>query len=119
VTPKQSSDCAVEATVLVIGGKWKPILLFHLLGGPKRFSEIQRLLPQASDRMLTRSLRELEEDHIITRTIFAQVPMRVEYALTADGQSLIPVLNAMSQWGNERQQRPANLSLGGTTQREP
>lgn len=97
------SDCAVEATVAVIGGKWKPIILFHLLSGKKRFSELQRLLPSASDRMLTRSLRELEQDNIVSREVFAEVPVRVEYGLTQDGHSLIPILNAMSQWGGARQ----------------
>jgi DNA-binding HxlR family transcriptional regulator len=100
--PEKESECAVEATVAVIGGKWKPIILFHLLAGSKRFSELQRAVPQASDRMLTRSLRELEQDKLVERTIFAEVPVRVEYALTADGRSLIPVLNAMSRWGNSR-----------------
>lgn len=102
-TPQIQSNCAVEATVAVIGGKWKPILLFHLLSGQKRYSELQKLLPLASDRMLTRSLRELEQDRIISRTIIPEVPVRVEYALTKDGLSLIPVLNAMSAWGNSRQ----------------
>ncbi|MEM7441798.1 MAG: helix-turn-helix domain-containing protein [Pseudomonadota bacterium] len=100
--PTEETECAVEATVAVIGGKWKPILLFHMLGGPKRFSELQRLVPQASDRMLTRSLRELEADRLILREIYAEVPVRVEYSLSKDGKSLIPILNAMSDWGGKR-----------------
>ncbi|MGL4405749.1 MAG: winged helix-turn-helix transcriptional regulator [Notoacmeibacter sp.] len=101
-TPQSQANCAVEATVAVIGGKWKPILLFHLLSGQKRYSELQKLIAQASDRMLTRSLRELEQDRLISRTVYAEVPTRVEYALTKDGHSLIPVLNAMSAWGTNR-----------------
>ena len=101
-TPKAQEECAVEATVAVIGGKWKPILLFHLLSGPKRYSELQRLVPQASDRMLTRSLRELEQDGLIVRSVFPEVPVRVEYALSPDGKTLIPILNAMSEWGGKR-----------------
>ncbi|WP_286130966.1 helix-turn-helix domain-containing protein [Loktanella sp. 5RATIMAR09] len=99
-TPKK---CSVEATVAVIGGKWKPILMFHLVSGEKRFSELKRLLPQTSDRMLTRSLRELEEDELVKREVVAEVPVRVTYSLTKDGRSLIPVLNAMSDWGATRE----------------
>lgn len=102
-TPQNETECAVETTVAVIGGKWKPILLFHMLSGAKRFSELQRLVPQASDRMLTRSLRELEEDHLIIREVFPEVPVRVEYRLSRDGKTLIPILNAMSEWGSTRE----------------
>jgi len=93
---------AVASTVAIIGGKWKPILLYHLVTGSKRFSELKKLMPGASDRMLTRSLRELEEDGIVLRDVFAEVPVRVEYSLTKDGLSLIPVLNALSEWGQAR-----------------
>lgn len=96
------ADCAVEVTVALIGGKWKPIVLFHLLDGPLRYSALQRLVPRASDRMLTRSLRELEGDGLISRTVFAEVPPRVEYALTPGGRSLVPILQAMSAWGAAR-----------------
>ncbi len=77
-------------------------MLFHLLSGAKRYSELQRLLPGTSDRMLTRSLRELEADRLIRREIFPEVPVRVEYSLSEDGRSLIPVLDAMSEWGQKR-----------------
>ncbi len=100
--PVLERDCAVGTTVAVIGGKWKPILLFHLLGGPLRYSELARLLPRTSERMLTRSLRELETDGLVSRTVFAEVPVRVEYALTAHGRTLVPVLQAMSDWGSRR-----------------
>lgn len=99
---RSEPTCAVEATVAVIGGKWKPILLFHLTERPRRYSELQRLVPGASDRMLTRSLRELEADGLVSRTVTAAVPVRVDYALTMDGRSLIPVLDAMSAWGRSR-----------------
>lgn len=98
----RESECAVEATVAVIGGKWKPILLFHLLAGHRRYSDLARLVPGASDRMLTRSLRELETDGLVRREVFAEVPARVEYSLTRDGRTLVPVLQAMSDWGSRR-----------------
>lgn len=94
--------CAVETTLAVIGGKWKPILLYHLLTGPHRYSRLQRLVPRATDRMLTRSLRELEQDQLLTRSVYAEVPVRVEYQLTASGRSLVPILQAMSDWGRSR-----------------
>ncbi len=100
---------AVASTVAIIGGKWKPILLYHLVTGSKRFSELKKLMPGASDRMLTRSLRELEENGIILRNVFAEVPVRVEYSLTNDGFSLIPVLNALSEWGQARNGEDADL----------
>ncbi|WP_254656253.1 winged helix-turn-helix transcriptional regulator [Jannaschia sp. CCS1] len=92
----------MEATVAVIGGKWKPILMFHLVSGTKRFSGLKRLLPQAFDRMLTRSLRELEQDGLVKREVFAEGPVRVCYSLTTAGVSLVPVLTAMSDLGANR-----------------
>ncbi len=94
--------CPVETTVAVIGGKWKPVLLFNLMTGAKRYSELQRLLPDASDRMLTRSLRELEANKLVHREVFAEVPVRVEYTLTNDGKTLFPILEAMNDWGSKR-----------------
>ena len=94
--------CPVETTVGVIGGKWKPVLVFHLVSGARRYSELRRLVPKASDRMLTRSLRELEQANLVSRRVFAEVPVRVEYSLTRDGRTLIPILEAMSEWGRRR-----------------
>lgn len=96
-------ECPVEFAVGLIGGKWKPVLLFHLMTGTKRFSELQRLVSHASDRMLTRSLRELESDGLVHREVFAEVPVRVEYSLTHDGETLYPILAEMSNWGRKRQ----------------
>ncbi|MGC3940552.1 winged helix-turn-helix transcriptional regulator [Roseobacter sp. EG26] len=96
-------DCPVELAVSMIGGKWKPVLLFHLMMGAKRYSELQRLVPRASDRMLTRSLRELENVGLVNREVFAEVPVRVEYSLTHDGETLYPILAEMSKWGTNRQ----------------
>lgn len=84
----------------MIGGVWKPVLLFHLLGGTLRFNALCRLAPGATPRMVTRQLRELEADGIIARTVYQQVPPKVEYALTDLGRSLEPVLLAMRAWGS-------------------
>ncbi|KAB7615312.1 helix-turn-helix transcriptional regulator [Amylibacter sp. SFDW26] len=100
---EETNDCAVELAVMIITGKWKPILMFHMLSGAKRFSELQKLVPQASDRMITKALREMEQDKLVTREVFAEVPARVEYSITQDGRNLMPVLNAMSDWANSRQ----------------
>ncbi len=86
----------------ILGGKWKPILMFHLLDGSLRYFELARLVSRTSERMLTRSLRELETDGLVSRTVFAEVPARVEYALTTDGRTLVPILQAMSDWGARR-----------------
>ena len=99
-----AEGCPVEAAVAMIGGKWKPVLLFHLMQGPKRYSELQRLVSKASDRMLTRSLKELERDGLVHRELYAEVPVRVEYSLTTDGKTLYPILAEMNRWGMQRQE---------------
>lgn len=95
------SGCAVEVTLSVMGGTWKPIILFHLLHGKKRFGELGRSIGGITQRMLTLQLRELEEAGIVERTVYAEVPPRVDYALTELGRSLQPVLIAMRNWGTE------------------
>lgn len=91
--------CPVEATLDVIGGKWKCVILFHLLSGTKRFNELRRLMPEVTQRMLTRQLRELESDQIIERTVYPEVPPKVEYSLTDFGRTLEPILKMLQQWG--------------------
>ena len=93
------TGCAVEVTLSVIGGVWKPVILFHLLDGKRRFGELARLVPNATQRMLTLQLRELEADGIVQRTVHPEVPPRVDYALTELGRSLAPVLLVMRDWG--------------------
>lgn len=93
------TGCAVEATLSVIGGVWKPVLLFHLLGGTLRFNALCRLTPSATPRMVTLQLRELEADGIVQRTVYPEVPPKVEYALTPLGRTLEPVLLSMREWG--------------------
>ncbi len=96
-----SFGCPVEATLDVIGGKWKGVIVFHLLGGTKRFNELRRLMPDVTQRMLTRQLRELETDQIVARVVFPEVPPKVEYSLTAYGKTLMPVLEMMQKWGSK------------------
>ena len=95
----QSYHCPVEATLDLIGGKYKTLILWHLAGGPQRFSQLQRLILRATPKMLTQQLRELEEDGLIHREVFPVVPPRVEYSLTVRGESLLPILHAMRDWG--------------------
>lgn len=93
-------NCEKELTLSVIGGKWKMIILWYLgKEGTKRFSEIKSLLPDITQRMLTTQLRELEEDQIITRKVYPVVPPKVEYSLTGRGETLIPILDLMYEWG--------------------
>lgn len=95
-----SFGCAVEAAIEAIGGKWKGVILYHLSAAEfKRFNELKRLMPKITQRMLTKQLRELEKDGIVLRTVYAEVPPRVEYSLTDFGQTLLPILNALEQWG--------------------
>ena len=101
--------CPVEAALEAIGGKWKGLILFHLQEGTRRFNELRRLLPDVTQRMLTRQLRELEADQIIHRQVFPEVPPRVEYSLTEFGETLIPVLSALQQWGNRYLQQLTNI----------
>ncbi len=100
---KRVSDynCSVEAALDVIGGKWKGVILFHLLGKTLRFSELQRHIPNVTRRMLTLSLRELEDVGIVHREVYKQVPPKVEYSLTDYGQTLQPIILALGKWGNE------------------
>ena len=93
--------CPVEAALDVIGGKWKPLILWALGDDVLRFSELQKELPGVNTKMLTKQLRELEEDGVITRTVYPEVPPRVEYAITDFGRTLIPILQALCNWGAE------------------
>ncbi|MFZ0910329.1 MAG: helix-turn-helix domain-containing protein [Candidatus Acidiferrales bacterium] len=103
-------ECPVKLTANIIGGKWKPLIIFHLETGTRRFGELQRLIPSTTKKMLTKHLRELERDEIIARAVYAEVPPRVEYSLTRHGQSLRPILKLMSAWGKRHRARYAMAS---------
>ena len=94
--------CPVEATLELIGGKWKGIILYHLLDGKLRFSELKRQIPCVTQRMLTKQLRELEADGLVIRTVHPEVPPRVEYELTKEGKTLKSILNSLRNWGSSR-----------------
>ncbi|MBY0013347.1 winged helix-turn-helix transcriptional regulator [Paenibacillus typhae] len=97
--PDGAKACPVEFTLDVIGGKWKGVLLYHLMDGTKRFNEFRRICPGITQRMLTLQLRELEEDGVVHREVYQQVPPKVEYSLTEFGRTLIPIIRLMRDWG--------------------
>lgn len=100
-TKEELPDCPVATTVQLIGNKWKLLIIRNLLNRPWRFNELKRDLDGISQKVLTDSLRSMEEDGIITRTVYPEVPPRVEYALSELGQSMRPILASMEQWGTE------------------
>lgn len=100
-----NSGCPVEASLEVIGGKWKGAILYHLLDGTMRFNELKRLMPDVTQRMLTRQLRELEQHGLVSRTVYPEVPPRVEYAMTDYGKTLTPVVKALHSWGQQHLKR--------------
>lgn len=96
---KKSVSCPVETTLAVINGRWKVLVIHHLLEGVKRFGELHRALPGISHRTLTKQLREMESDRLLRRKVYREVPPKVEYSLTPLGESLKSVLLAMDEWG--------------------
>ncbi len=99
-TKDELPDCPVATTVQVIGSKWKLLIMRNLLVRPWRFNELQKNLEGISQKVLTDSLRSMEADGIITRTVYPEVPPRVEYALSPLGETMRPILDAMQAWGN-------------------
>jgi DNA-binding HxlR family transcriptional regulator len=96
---KRATHCPAEVTLGVIGGRWKVLILYELFQGVRRFSELLRAVSGITQKMLTQQLREMERDGIVQRTVYPQVPPKVEYRLTPRGESLKPVVNAMCRWG--------------------
>lgn len=91
--------CPVEGTLDVIGGKWKPLIIWYLRKRVLRFSDLRRAIPGITDVMLTKQLRELEQDGVIKRKVYSQIPPKVEYSLTPLGKTLVPLLDALCTWG--------------------
>lgn len=98
---KELPACPVETTLTLIGDKWKVLILRDLLTGTKRFGELKKSIGNVSQKVLTAQLRAMEENGLLTRTVYAEVPPRVEYTLTDLGKSLNPILDAMWNWGEE------------------
>ncbi len=112
----QLYHCALDVTMELVGGKWKTIVLWYLRTDKKRFSELRRLIPGITEKMLSMQLRQLEQDGFVRRTVYPEVPPRVEYELTAHGRTLLPLLEEIAAWGRmmgkkygsiEKVQRPA------------
>lgn len=99
-TKEELPECPVATTVQMIGSKWKLLIIRNLLVRPWRFNELRKAFDGLSQKVLTDTLRSMEEDGIITRTVYAEVPPRVEYALSELGESMRPILDAMQQWGD-------------------
>ena len=106
---KQLPAVPAERALKVIGGRWKVYVLYYLFEGTKRLSELNRLIPGASQKVLIQALRELEEHGIVARQVFAQVPPRVDYKLTRLGKSLQPLVNALCDWGKRHAEALADL----------
>jgi len=100
--------CPVEATLEVVGGKWKGVILHHLLSETIRFNELRRLMPEITQRMLTKQLRELEADNLISRKVYPEVPPKVEYSMTEYGKTLAPVIHALQAWGSQHLEKTSD-----------
>ncbi len=98
-------DCSVRAALEIIGGKWKPVIIYHLMDGTRRFGELRKLLPDATQKMLTQQLRELERDGVVARKVHRVVPPKVEYSLTPYGRTLRPVMRELCKWGEKHMGR--------------
>lgn len=98
----KSYPCCTSVTMRFIGGKWKAVILFHLIDGAKRYNELRKIIPTITERTLSLQLKQLEEDNIIDRKVFTEKPpLMVEYSLTNFGKTLLPVLNEITKWGQE------------------
>lgn len=107
LTRAEIPACPVATTVQLIGSKWKILIIRNLMGRPWRFSELKKDLDGISQKVLTDSLRSMEEDGIVTRTVYPEVPPRVEYALSELGESMRPIIKAMEIWGTEYKEKYA------------
>ncbi len=107
-TSAHCSPAGLERALRVMGGKWKPLILWHLRSGPVRFAALRRAIPGVSEKMLAQHLRQLERDGLVSRTASGRAPQRVEYAMTPHGERLDPALQALSRWGEAAVDDPAS-----------
>lgn len=101
--------CSLDITMDFIGGKWKTVVIWYLRNGKKRFSELKAHIPDITDKMLSIQLKALEQQGIVQRQVYAEVPPRVEYSLTIEGLSLVPVVEAIAQWGRDKAEKEGRL----------
>ncbi|MGO4198505.1 winged helix-turn-helix transcriptional regulator [Rhizobium sp. YAF28] len=106
---KRLPKLPVERALKVISGRWKPVILYHVFSGPKRLSELKRMMPEITQKVLIQQLREMEEHGLVRREVFAEVPARVEYTATELGLGLEPILLALCQWGQNHAQAQGEL----------
>ncbi len=107
----QDFHCALDVTMHFIGGKWKAVVIWYLRNGKKRFGELKQHIPDITDRMLSLQLKALEEDGLVLRKVYAQVPPRVEYELSEEGNSLIPIVEAIAAWGRTKAETEGRLVI--------
>ena len=103
------TGCGLNATLRIISGKWKPLVLFFLRNGPKRYGELKRLIPGVSDKVLIQSLKDLEADRVLARTDYKEVPPRVDYTLSPLGRSLAEAIVPLCTWGTENAAEMASI----------
>ncbi len=108
ISNKKILDCPVATTINLIGNKWKLLIIRDLLASTRRFGELRKNLEGISQRVLTQNLRELENDDLIKRKVYAEVPPRVEYSLNELGRSLLPIISTMADWGNNYKKTISN-----------
>ena len=113
-TPSETCDpgCGLNTTLRIISGKWKPLVLFFLRDGPKRYGELKRLIPGVSDKVLIQQLKDLEADRVLARTDYKEVPPRVDYTLTPLGRSLAEAIVPLCTWGTENAAEMAGIFAG-------
>ncbi len=107
----QDFHCALDVTMHFIGGKWKAVVIWYLRNGKKRFGELKAHIPDITDKMLSLQLKALEDDELISRKVYAQVPPKVEYELTDEGESLIPLVESIAKWGKRKAQKEGRLVI--------
>lgn len=103
------TGCGLNATLRIISGKWKPLILFFLRGGPKRYGELKRLIPEVSDKVLIQQLKDLQADRVLKRTDYREVPPRVDYGLTPLGRSLAEAIVPLCTWGTDHAAEMAGI----------
>lgn len=119
LTKEEMPACPVATTVQLIGSKWKLLILRNLLARPWRFNELRKSLEGISQKVLTDSLRSMEEDGLVTHTVYPEVPPRVEYSLSPLGESMRPIIQAMEQWGAQYKAAKAREQQGLSAEKEP